>query len=425
VKVYQVNVTTKVNNQSIRRETYNGKEHWILPSYTLPANVIMNGGLYTAEQIDKHYEGLEGTLAPLGHPEVNGQFVSAFSPEGINQGHVGAWNRNAKKAGNRIYVEKWIDIEVAKQSEKGRELIDRIEAIERGEDVPPIHTSIAVFLERLEPNEEQKQMGAEWVADIKSVDHDAILLHEVGAATPEQGVGMMVNADQAVTLKPVANKTAMDGESFRRKEKLLDQAARKRFVNSDDDYSWVADFTDTQAIILINGEAMVYTYSREGDTITFEDNGTPVQREESWVTMAMNTAKRFIPFFGKQDNPATNQQEGDMPLTPEEKQELITEIGKGLAANVAEAVKPIADSLNDLKANTDEKFKVLTANHDAEEARKRETVAKQFGEVVANSLQGDALDEMFKKCGSAAPLGTNSAMQQPETGAPKADEYFK
>ncbi|QSD24991.1 hypothetical protein PP410_gp07 [Vibrio phage NF] len=424
MKVYQVNVTTKVNSQSIRREKYNGKEHWILPSYTLPANVIMNGGLYTAEQIDKHYEGLEGTLAPLGHPEVNGQFVSAFSPEGINQGHIGAWNRNAKKAGNRIYVEKWIDIEVAKQSEKGRELIDRIEAIERGDDVPPIHTSIAVFLEQLQPNEEQKQMGAEWVADIKSVDHDAILLHEVGAATPEQGVGMMVNADQAVTLKPVANKTAMDGESFRRKEQLLDQAARKKFINSDDDYAWVADFTDTQAIVLSNGEAMVYTYSREGDTITFEDNGTPVQREESWVTMAMNTAKRFIPFFGKQDNPATNQQEGDMPLTPEEKQELITEIGKGLAANVAEAVKPIVESVNELKANTDEKFKVLTANHDAEEARKRETVKEKFGEVVANSLQGDALDDMFKQCGSAAPLGVNSATQEPEAGAPEVGNYF-
>lgn len=425
MKVYQVNVTTKVNSQSIRRETYNGKEHWILPSYTLPANVIMNGGLYTAEQIDKNFEGIEGTLAPLGHPTLNGEFISAKQAEGLNQGYVGAWNRNAKKAGNRIYVEKWIDIEVAKQSEKGRELIDRIEAIERGEDVPPIHTSIAVFLERLEPNEEQKQMGAEWVADIKSVDHDAILLHEVGAATPEQGVGMMVNADQAITLKPVANKTAMDGESFRRKEQLLDQTVRKKFVNSDDDYAWVADFTDTQAIILSNGEVMVYTYSREGDTITFEDNGTPVQREESWVTMAMNTAKRFIPFFGKQDNPATNQQEGDMPLTLEEKQELITEIGKGLAANVAEAVKPIVESVNELKANTEEKFKVLTANHDAEEARKREVVKEKFGEVVANSLQGDALDDMFKQCGSAAPLGTNSAMQQPETGAPKADEYFK
>lgn len=113
-----------------------------------------------------------------------------------------------------------------------------------------------------------------------------------------------------------------------------------------------------------------------------------------------------------------------MPLTTEEKQELISEIGKGLAANVAEALKPVNDKIEALQANTEKQLKVLTANHDAEEARKRETVAKQFGEVVANQLQGDALDEMFKKCGSAAPLGTNSATEQAETGAPKADEYF-
>lgn len=52
----QVNITTKVNSQSIRRETYNGREHLVLPSYTLPANVVMNGGLYTQEQIDAHYK---------------------------------------------------------------------------------------------------------------------------------------------------------------------------------------------------------------------------------------------------------------------------------------------------------------------------------------------------------------------------------
>ncbi len=33
------------------------------------------------------------------------------------------------------------------------------------------------------------------------MDHDAILLHEVGAATPEQGVGLMVNADLARPLE--------------------------------------------------------------------------------------------------------------------------------------------------------------------------------------------------------------------------------
>lgn len=79
----QVNITTKVNSQSIRRETYNGREHLVLPSYTLPANVVMNGGLYTEDEINAHYQGLEGTLAPLGHPQVNGQFVSAFLLKGL------------------------------------------------------------------------------------------------------------------------------------------------------------------------------------------------------------------------------------------------------------------------------------------------------------------------------------------------------
>ena len=119
-----VNITTKVNSKSIRRETYNGREHLVLPSYTLPANVVMNGGLYTDTEINAHYTGLEGTLAPLGHPQVNGQFVSAFSPEGLCVGFVGAWNRNVKKSGNRIYLEKWVDTNRAQESEGGRELLD-------------------------------------------------------------------------------------------------------------------------------------------------------------------------------------------------------------------------------------------------------------------------------------------------------------
>lgn len=220
----QVNVTTKVNSQAIRRESYNGREHLVLPSYTLPANVVMNEGLYTASEIDAHYQGLEGTLAPLGHPQLNGAFISAFSPEGINQGHIGAWNRNVKKSGNRIYLEKWVDTQIANQSEGGRELISRVEAIERGDDVPPIHTSVAVFLDQLEPNEQQKATGAKWVAKIHGMDHDAILLHEVGAATPEQGVGLMVNADLATPLK--ANSGALIGESYRDREQRLNRAAK-------------------------------------------------------------------------------------------------------------------------------------------------------------------------------------------------------
>ncbi|MCE1354282.1 hypothetical protein [Enterobacter kobei] len=418
----QVNITTKVNSQSIRRETYNGREHLVLPSYTLPANVVMNGGLYTQEQIDAHYKGLEGTLAPLGHPQVNGQFVSAFSPEGINAGHIGAWNRNVKKSGNRIYLEKWVDVARASESEGGRELLERVAAIERGEDVPPIHTSVAAFLDQLEPNEQQRATGADWVADIHGMDHDAILLHEVGAATPEQGVGLMVNADLAQPLK--ANSGALVGESYREREQRLDRAAKAKFAAGADEYAWVADFTDSQAVIIRNGgSAEVFGYKSEGGVITFDDIGTAVARQKSWVAVVAN---KFKALFTPQEQPAPNHKtEGDMPLTTEEKQELISEIGKGLAANFADALNPIKDAITGLQANQQQLAETLTANSRAEEKSKREAVAKVHGDIVANALSGEALDAMFKSLGEAAPLGANNAQQHKETGAPAADEHFK
>ncbi|EOG8089845.1 hypothetical protein ACLIVV_004097 [Enterobacter roggenkampii] len=418
----QVNITTKVNSQSIRRETYNGREHLVLPSYTLPANVVMNGGLYTQEQIDAHYKGLEGTLAPLGHPQVNGQFVSAFSPEGLCTGFVGAWNRNVKKSGNRIYLEKWVDVARASESEGGRELLERVAAIERGEDVPPIHTSVAAFLDQLEPNEQQRATGAEWVADIHGMDHDAILLHEVGAATPEQGVGLMVNADLAQPLK--ANSGALVGESYREREQRLDRAAKAKFAPGTDEYAWVADFTDSQVVIVRNGgDAQVYGYSADGGKITIDDNGTVVARQESWVAVVAN---KFKALFTPQEQPAPNHKtEGDMPLTKEELEQIGSMIGQAVATNTEAAIKPLAEKVDALQANQKQLAETLTANSRAEEKAKREAVAKVHGDIVANALSGEALDAMFRSLGEAAPLGTNNAQQHKETGAPAAEEHFK
>lgn len=418
----QVNITTKVNSQSIRRETYNGREHLVLPSYTLPANVVMNGGLYTEDEINAHYQGLEGTLAPLGHPQVNGQFVSAFSPEGINAGHIGAWNRNVKKSGNRIYLEKWVDVARAGESEGGKELLERVAAIERGEDVPPIHTSVAAFLDQLEPNEQQRVTGADWVAKIHGMDHDAILLHEVGAATPEQGVGLMVNADLAIPLK--ANSGALIGESYREREQRLDRAAKAKFAPGSDEYAWIADFTDSQAVVIRNGgKAEVYGYSTEGGKITFDDTGTAVQRQESWVAVVAN---KFKSIFTPQEQPAPNHKtEGDMPLTKEEMEQIGNMIGQAVATNTEKALKPLTDKVDALQVNQDKLAETLTANSRAEEKTKRDAVAKVHGEIVANALTGEALDAMYKSLGEAAALGTNAGQQHKTTGAPTAEEHFK
>ncbi|OVZ96420.1 hypothetical protein CBW53_15250 [Yersinia frederiksenii] len=418
----QVNVTVQVNSASIRREKYNGREHIVIPSYTLPANVIMNKEFYPESEISAHYQGLEGTLAPLGHPTVNGQHVSAFSPEGINIGHIGAFNRNVKKSGNRVFVEKWVDIDVANRTEGGRELLERVAQIERGEDVPPIHTSVAVFRERSEAPDDLKAQGADWVVKIHAMDHDAILLHEVGAATPEQGVGLMVNADLATPLQ--ANSGALIGESFRERERRLEKAAKDRFAPGDNDYAWIADFTDSQAVIIKNGgDAQVYGYKSEGGKITFSDTGTAVTRQESWVSIIANKVKSL---FTPQDSPATNSNntEGDMPLTKEEMEQIGSMIGEAVATNTEKALKPLSDKVDALQANHKTLSDTLTANSRAEEVTKRAEVAKVHGEIVANALSGEALDAMFKSLGKAAPLGTNSAQTQTENGAPDPATHF-
>lgn len=399
----QVNICAQVNSKAIRRETHNGREHIVIPSYTMPFDVVMNGGLYPKDEIVANYQKLDGTLAPLGHPTVDGKFVSAFSPEGINQGHIGAWNRNTKLVGNRVYTEKWVDVEFAKNTDGGRRVLERVEQIEKGEG-SPVHTSVAVFLER-EPA--VNASGYDWVAKIRSIDHDAILLDEPGAATPDQGVGLMVNADQAQPLE--VNSGALVGESYRERESRLDRAAKERFAQDADAYVWVADFTDSQAVLVRNGGAAeLYGYTDEGGKITFADTGSPVVRQESWMTAVVNSVKRI---FNQQARPATTK-EGDMPLTAEEKAELVTEIGantnKSIDALAEKIIKPLSDKVDTLAANHKTLADQLTANQRAEEADKRKAVAAKHGEVVANALSGDALDAMYKSLGDAATLAGNS-----------------
>ena len=418
-EVMQVNITSKVNSKSIRREMLNGREHIVVPSATLPFGVVMNGGLYNRDQIEANYKKLDNTLAPLGHPTVNGQFVSALSPEGLNIGYVGAWNRNAKIDGNRVRVEKWIDIEVAKRSEGGRALLERIEAVINGTG-EPIHTSVAVFLEK---QPAPPGAGYDWVANIHNVDHDAILLDEPGAATPDQGVGLMVNADQAVPLQ--GNSGALIGESYREKENRLTNAAKERFAAGTDEYAWVADFTDSQAVIVRNGGTQeLYGYTDAGGKITFDQTGIPVERQESWVKRSP-VINHLIKFFSTNQARPDNSMEGDMPLTAEEKAGLVTDIGAAVAANVAEQLKPLTDKVEALEVNQQKISDSLTANQRAEEESKRTAVAAKFGKDVAEGLTGNALDALYKQCDEAAPITNGATGAQKETGAPDLANYLK
>jgi hypothetical protein len=181
----RVNIRTLANSAAIRREKRNGRDVIIVPSATLPDDVVMNDILYPAAEIAKSFKTLERTPAPLGHPSVNGKFLSARDPEGLNQGWIGAWNENVRQEGGRVLLDKVIDIERANQSEGGKRVLAAIEAAD------PIHTSTGLLAMMDAANGD---VPYKFTARDIEFDHDAILLDEDGAATPEQGVGMMVNS---------------------------------------------------------------------------------------------------------------------------------------------------------------------------------------------------------------------------------------
>ncbi|WP_193115068.1 hypothetical protein [Escherichia coli] len=417
-----IQVNTKISYNKIRRETYNGREHIVVPSYTLPFGIVMNREYYPEAEIIANYQSLEGTLAPLGHPTVNGEFVSAFSPEGLNIGFCGAWNRNVELRGNRVYVEKWVDVETASHSEQGRELLSRLEALEKGESKDPIWSSVAVYRERMPATEEMKAQGADSVVKIMSIDHDAILLHEPPAASPEQGVGLMVNTDQAKPLMAVA----MKENSYRTLERQLEEAARE--LLPDADYVYVVDFTDKEVTIATNKNyAEKYNYKKQADKIIL-NNGELATNEESKSWFAQ-FAEHLSNLFSLNEKIKSNKSEGElMPLTKEERAELVKEINESITANmanaIAEALKPVQASVEELQTNQKAIKEEIAANADKEVAEKRAAVAKVHGEIVANALSGEALEAMFKSLGKAAPMATNAASEGKKGEVPDFNTYF-
>lgn len=184
-KTVRVNVRAVANVAAVRKEKRNGRDVVIVPSATMPDDIVMNEIMYPAGEIAKSFASLNRTPAPLGHPTINGKFVSARDPEGINLGHIGAWSENVRQEKGRVLLDKVIDVEVANRTEGGKAVLAAIDA------GGPVHTSTGLLcmLDAANGDVDYKHSARDIV-----FDHDAILLETEGAATPEQGVGMLVNA---------------------------------------------------------------------------------------------------------------------------------------------------------------------------------------------------------------------------------------
>ncbi len=363
MKQVRVNVRSVANVKAVRKEKRNGRDVLVVPSATLPDDVVMNGIRYPKDEIAKSFAGLNRTPAPLGHPTINGQFVSASDPEGINVGYIGAWNENARQEKGRVLLDKVIDIEVANRTEGGKAVLAAINAGD------PVHTSTGLLCE-LEPVEGEK--GIRGNARNIYWDHDAILLNEEGAATPEQGVGMLVNGQQIEVINSVIEDA----------ERELDWAGM-RLLEAAERLERATVWERMKAAILgaLPAERETAQNAKEQDMTDAE------KQQLADLSAKVNTLSETV---GKLD------------------------IAGAVTAAVNAAVKPLTDNLSEMQANA-------KAKDDAELAGHVATIVK------ANLLDEESAKELTlnaaRKLAEKAKPGNAAALNAGGFGAKEADDF--
>ncbi len=187
-KSQRVNVVTAINASKIERK---GGRIVIKDVVPIVDDIAMNDIFYPAMETNKSFESIEDTPAPIGHPmNERGEYISAKSGRGLLDYYAGAVNTNVRKVGDKVKMDVEINEKQAKAHPQGMKLLD---ALDKGD---PIHVSTGLFLNTDEKSGEDKN-GKSYskVGRDFEFDHVAILLDEPGAATPNEGVGMFVNAN--------------------------------------------------------------------------------------------------------------------------------------------------------------------------------------------------------------------------------------
>ncbi|URR14376.1 DUF2213 domain-containing protein [Citrobacter portucalensis] len=433
-----------INASNISTTTINGQEHYVIRgAVPIVDSIVMNGGLYPAEEINNSYQTMEGKLMPLPHPKVDGKYVSANDPRAINSFHVGAWAQNVSKSGDQVVMDVYINKAVAETKPDGKRLINRLDEMIAGTNTDPIHLSTGLLTNKEKKSGESKGKKYSWIARNMQFDHIAILLDEPGAGTPEEGVGMFVNADgqegevEIASLIDAANSlkdgllnkvkfffTHNSDASFDEIYQMLRETIRPstdsgvyRYVVTvwPDKFIYEEGNKLFQQKYLIDGNAVTlvgepievvrkpteYEVKTNGETNPMKEKMIAALNAAGVKTEGLTDDQVWNAYNEQMKKPADGKKDEEAPEADKSKK-------KDPAAN-AEEIPAWAKALSE---KVDALNTQISANADTERKEMREAVKAKFGlsDTAVNAMADEPLKEMFSQCQTS--LGLNGAFRQ-------------
>ncbi|EPQ5213702.1 DUF2213 domain-containing protein [Klebsiella aerogenes] len=385
MKRNRVNVLTVVNSASnITTETIDGKPHIVVRGITpVVDDIVMNRKLYPAAEIEKAYNTLERNPMPLGHPKVDGKHVSARDVRAVNEYHVGAWLQNVSHKDGKVTGDMYVNRQYAESSDKGKRLINRLDEMMAGTNSDPIHISTGLLYSGIAANGESKGKKYNEIATNMMFDHVAVLLDEPGAGTPEEGVGIFVNAEgdeveiEVVNLEESTTPDQQD-PTFKTFFNQL-----KAFFGANSDSTQKE--TDPMKELIVNA------LKAKGKSV---DGKTDAELMDAYNQMLAENAD------SKEETPEANGAREKKEADDKKANEQTTnnEEMPAWAKTLTEQVMALNSQIN--------------ANSESEKASMRAAVKAKFGmtDIAVNALDGEPLSELFAKCQTST--GLNGAFLQ-------------
>lgn len=177
-------------NGRTRRESLLGRDYLVAPA-TLIVPGVLNGSkgplLYPMDEIEADYTAWNGMPLVAGHPIVNGEHVSARSPNILNKFGIGyVYNSTVE---NKLAAEAWFDVELTNSRAP---LI--MEKLLRNE---PVELSTGLFTDNIPVHGTPVHNGKSYVAVARNYkpDHLAVFIDQRGACSNADGCGILVNSE--------------------------------------------------------------------------------------------------------------------------------------------------------------------------------------------------------------------------------------
>jgi hypothetical protein len=367
----------------------------------------------------------------MGHPEVNGAYVAISSLDNadvavaLGKHYGGVHAQNVRKEGSDYFADVMINDRVANAHPDGVLLLNWAGEVESGSKPAPIHMSTGLMTNRVQANGESRGKKYTWKAFNQAYDHLAILFHQAGAGGDD--IAIAVNCEMVINSNlDEANEEALDS-SYGEKMELLSSAVKERF-SLGDSYAYVQDFDD-QALVYCTPSGLFkisYHFENGNPILTGESQAVVakteymVKNEETLFARLLERFKSVVQYSStKTTMPLKANETEEVDMTPEDLQAALD----AQAEKISGAFNAKLDAQSEIIASLKSE---MQANAESGLKSKRAEVAKVHGEVVANALSGEALDQMFASVQTAAGIVSSSPVinSGDEYKVPSMSDHF-